>query len=228
MYFNRLFFVLTFFLILSFRPAQQSVVYHEIITGIKEERPIIVTGWNQKKGSRYIRETIDEHNRVVKLDFIRNGRLVESAWLPIAKITYEYDENMIIETVYDENEKALYVDKHSSHYQTIYYLDKNNYIKKVERISDFETRNPIWKELDIAPTSTEELKKESIAFFKQYYKGKPYEIEFYKYSYYKYDGMYPVGKNFIIEKDFTKKFLNSCIEEEIVKGIAKLKKAKSD
>lgn len=204
----------------------QNVIYHSFLTGTNDKRPIIIERWKNKDYSKkQIRETIDNKNRVTQLEFLRNGKLSEFGYFPIAKVTYEYAENKIIETTFDKYKETLYVDKYVAHYQSIYHLDKNGFIEKVERISDFEKRDSIYAELNISPPSKAELEQESKEYQFHYYSGKPIEIEFYKYSFTKLDGLYPVSEDYIVEKNYEKKYSYYWIEKGIEEGVEKLLKS---
>ncbi|WP_298903500.1 hypothetical protein [uncultured Psychroserpens sp.] len=204
--------------------SEQKVIYHSILVGTYDKRPLIIEKWNNNGSSKkQIRETIDKKNRVTKLEFLRNDKLSEFGYFPIAKVTYEYSENKIIETAYDKYEETLFVDKHVAHYQSIYHLNKNGFIEKVERISDFKKRDSIWSELNMSPPSNAELQEESKEYQLYYYSGKPIEIEFYKYSYSKLDGIYPVSKDYIVEKDYQEKYIFYWMERGVEQGVKKLK-----
>lgn len=241
--------IIILFFVISFVSCstKHKVFYHGIELSMRPEF-FRVYKWNtedydkiiaKENSNLLIKETIDNENRVVIIEFLRKGKLSEYTNFPIAKVTYEYLEDKIIETLYDKNEKTLYVDKHMCHYKSIYFLDKNKFIKKVDRISDFETVDPVWSDLDMKPPSKNELKKEFDELFKQYYRDKPLEIEFYKYSYYKLNRLFPISENFTIDTtnygrritNFRKIngkiiadtiYVRSLIEEEIENGIKNL------
>lgn len=203
--------------------AQEKIVYHKIYTGATDTRPVVIDLWNVSEGEKLIRETVDTNNRVVKLEFLRNGALSGQGRFPIARITYEYDGNKIIETAYDESEQRIYVDKHAAHYQSIYHLDDDGFIGKVERAYDFETIDPVWEELGVERPSRADLEKESEEYYAYFYKDKPLEVEFYKYSYYKLDGVYPVSKDYQLDPDYEGKYLDTWMEGGIEEGVKKLK-----
>lgn len=206
--------------------SEEKVVYHSILAGVSDKRPIIIEKWNNNVFRiKQIRETTDKKNRVTKLEFLRNSKLSEYGYFPITKVTYEYTENKIIETSYDKNGETLYVDKHVAHYQSIYHLNKNGFIEKVERISDFKKRDSIWSELNMLPPSKAELEKESKEYQLYYYSEKPIEIEFYKYSYSKLDGIYPVSEDYIVENNYEEKYIYYGIEKGIEQGVKKLLKS---
>ncbi len=214
--------MLSLILFLSPFVAQEHVVYHRIYIGNNMDKPVVIDAWNNNSGKKQIRETFDDKNRVTKIEFLRNGELTEFGNFPVAKVTYEYDGNKIIETTFDKHEQNLYVDKHVSHYQSIYYLDQDGFIEKAERISDFETINPVWAELEMQRPSKAALEKESQAYCELFYKDKPLEIEFYRYSFYKLDGVYPISKNYNIETNYEEKYADSWMEKGIEEGVKKL------
>lgn len=210
----------------TFYTSKQEVFYHSILTGYNDKRPVLIEKWNNNNFSqKQIREIIDKKNRVIQLEFLRNNKLSEYGYFPIAKVTYEYTENKIIETSYDKYGETLYVDKHVAHYQSVYYLNKKGFIERVERISDFEKRDSVWEELNMKPPSRTELEEESKKYQVTYYTGKPIEIEFYKYSYYKFDGVYPVSEDYVVGKNYKKKYAFYLIDKGIEQGVKKLLKS---
>ncbi len=203
--------------------AQETVTYHQVITGFSDARPVLVERWNANKSDQLIRETVDAQNRVVMLEFLRDGQLTEHGFFPVARVTYSYEDHRIIETAYNKDGTNIYVDKYAAHYQSVYHLDKNNYITKVERISDFATVDPVWEELEIERPSLAELQQESKEYQAFFFKDKPLEVEFYRYSYHKLNGLYPIDKNFELESNYESQQVFSLMEQEIRKGILKLK-----
>ena len=181
--------------------------YHGIeLTG--GDIPVRVYKWNtdgydsimnSERFNLLIKEVIDDNNRVRRIEFLRKGEPTDFYDFPISKVTYDYEKDKIIETLFDTDGQTLFVDKHVSHYRSIYYLDANNYIKNVARESDLVTRDSVYAELAGSPTPVEELEQDVKNFHEQYFKNKPLEVEFYKYSYYKMNGIYPVSKDFVID-----------------------------
>jgi hypothetical protein len=222
--------------------------YHGIELNLRG-LPVRVYRWNMQnydsimKRERFnllIKEVIDDSNRVKQIEFLRKGQPTDFYDFPISKVAYDYDKDKIIETLYDEDGNTLFVDKHVSHYQSIYYLDADKYIMDVERTSDLVKRDSVYTELAGGPTPIEELQEDVKYFFERYYKGKPLEVEFYKYSYYKMDGVYPVSKDFTIDTlkyDWQRRnprkikgkivfdtlYIPTLIQEEIENGFQKLK-----
>lgn len=210
--------ILTSLLLLT-QEDRQDHILHSILTGFSDEQPIIVEKWNVESGNHIIRETIDDQNRVIKLEFLRDGELSGAGFFPIAIITYSYTDFTITETAYDETGQNIYVDRHASHYQTIYHLDKEGYIRKADRISDFDTVDPIWEELDMEPTPLADLKEESRQYFEHFYAGKPIDVEYYRYSYHKLNGRYPVSRDYVPKYQGDSIKVWDPIEQEIKKAI---------
>lgn len=220
------FLFLLVFILVNSCATKEKIAYHRVYTGTYDARPVVVDLWNDSSGDKLIRETTDEKNRVIKIEFLTQGKLSGHGNFPVAKITYEYQDHKIIETAYDKDEKNLYVDKHASHYKSIYYLDENGFIEKVDRVSDFKTRDPVWKELNMEPPSRADLEKESKDYHTHFYEGRPLEVEFYKYSYYKFNGIYPISKDYKIDSDYENKYMDTWMEIGIEDGIKKLLKSK--
>ena len=85
--------------------------------------------WNIDDNSKEIytlKETIDNEGRVVKLEFLENGKLIDDPLCYLAnKVEYHYDENIVTETLYHFDEELLATEC-EMHYKTIYHLDDNN------------------------------------------------------------------------------------------------------
>ena len=77
----------------------------------------------------------------------------------------------------------------------------------------------------MSPPTKAELEEESKEYQLYYYSGKPIEIEFYKYSFTKLDGLYPVSEDYIVEKNYEKKYSYYWIEKGIEEGVEKLLKS---
>ncbi|WP_040280895.1 hypothetical protein [Psychroserpens damuponensis] len=222
--FNFKYLIVILLLLSGFQDTTPNICYHSIYTGPNDQRPIVVDLWFSNIGKKLIKETKDSKNRVIQLEFLRDGTYSSFGNFPIAKVTYTYVENTIIETSYDKHGNTIYVDKFGAHYQSIYHLDDNGLIVKAERIYDFDTKDPVWKQLHMKPPTKADLKTEARDYFTEYYANKPLEVEFYKYSYYKLNGVYPVSKDYQLESDYKTKYLDYLIEEGIAIGVHKLLK----
>ncbi|SCY00186.1 hypothetical protein SAMN05192588_0670 [Nonlabens sp. Hel1_33_55] len=177
---------------------------------------------SQKK---FIRETIDKYNRVTKLEFFREENVLGNHVLPASIINYEYERDKIIETLLDKFNQKTYADEHGCSYKTIYHLDENKFIIKVERFTDYESISPKWEDLaDLGykPPTIEELKEEIKYTDSINNRNTGRQIEFYKYSFAKMDGVYPVSKDFDIEKEIDLKAFIPTMEKGIHKGVEKL------
>ena len=77
-----------------------------------------------------LKETLDSQGRVVELEFLKDGNLIDDPLCYLAnRVIFEYNENQIIETLYHSNQQLLATDC-EMHYRTIYHLDKNGFISK--------------------------------------------------------------------------------------------------
>ena len=214
--------LLSIFLLSSFVGWGQSfgpikVVYHEY-SPTSSDYDII--RWNVKDTIGLIwvlKETTDTLGRVIELEFLKNGEIIDDnlCYLPNT-ITYSYTDNTIIETNYMDYEPMMFNDCENV-YKCIYHLAENDFIVKTESHSLLDTTN---------------LSNEEINLYKKYYKplsfGYPcneseyrclLNVDGYKYSFSKKDGLYPVSMNFDIQilielQQFTKSEL-----ELIQKGI---------
>lgn len=163
-----------------------------------------------------LKETVDNQGRVKQLEFLKNGKLIGDNLCYLAnKVTFEYNSNKIIETLYQGNEVMLATDC-EMYYKTIYYLDEDGFITKTESFAkyDFSKSDLLeikqWKEW--VPEYVEKLAENETNL----------EIDYYYHSFAKMNGIYPVQKNFKLTNDYY--YGDESERESIVNGIRKLRK----
>jgi len=206
--------ILILFFVASCNSQNEKVLIHEFSPTASSWN---VEKWNSdKKLTGYqIRESVDSKNRVVKLEFMKNGKVLENrlCYLPTV-VEYEYQAEKIIENLYANGER-MEATECEMPYKTVYHL-KNNYIEKVERFSKFDTIN---------------FSKEEITELKKYVPeynltvcndSMNCEIEFYYHSFAKMDGIYPVNKNYKYDSE-NYYYGDEPEAETILNGIKKLK-----
>jgi hypothetical protein len=155
--------------------------------------------WNINDNSKEIytlKETIDNEGRVVKLEFLENGKLIDDPLCYLAnKVEYDYDENKVTETLYHFDEELLATEC-EMHYRTIYHLDDNNAISYLERFAKYnfdgltetEIENwKIWVPEKVILTDT---------------LGQNLQIEYYYHSFAKMNGIYPVNRQYKFIDDY--------------------------
>ena len=205
---------LTSLLISSCNSQNESILIHEFSPTASSWN---VEKWNSDKNSNgyQIRETVDSKNRVVKLEFMKSGKVLENrlCYLPTV-VEYEYQPNKIIENLY-ANGEPMEANECEMPYKTVYHL-KNNNIEKVERFSKFDTINFSNEEIT-------ELKK----YIPEYNlticnDSTNCEVEFYYHSFAKMDGIYPVNKNYKYDSE-NYYYGDEPEAESILNGIKKLK-----
>ena len=199
---------------LSCNKATEKILIHEFTPTASSWN---VLNWNtiNEKNPFQIRETIDSQNRVIKLEFLKDGKEYEDAlcYLPTL-VEYEYQPNEIIEKLFI-NGKEMEATECEIHFKTIYHL-KNNYITKVETFRKFDTINFSKNEL-------KELRKYVTEYeLKVCNDSTNTEIDFYYYSFSKMNGIYPTNPNY--KYDSNNYYYGDKPESEsIIKGIKKLK-----
>jgi hypothetical protein len=173
--------------------------------------------WNSDKNSNgyQIRETVDSKNRVVKLEFMKNGKVLENrlCYLPTV-VEYEYQTDKITERLYS-NGQPMEATECEMPFKTIYHL-KDNYITKVETFRKFDTINFSKNELN-------ELKK----YVSEYElnvcnDSTNTEVDFYYHSFAKMNGIYPTNKHYKYDPE-NYYYGDEPEAELIINGIKKLK-----
>lgn len=179
------------------------IIYGQSTTLYHEFQPTAsgwdVVEWNVKDTSGktfLIKETVDSSNRVAELQFLCNGNLISDhlCYLP-NRVTFEYIENTIVEKAFS-GDKPLLGYPCENYHKSIYYLDSQNIIIKIEReaiveyadsgsseIRTFEDNFPF--HIALYPDSSEFLR-----------------LDYYFYSFAKLDGLYPVSKNYNLAEDY--------------------------
>lgn len=119
----------------------QKILYHEYSPTASDWD---VIEWNTKKNPEkdfILKEYVDEKGRVTALDFLKDNKLLENylCYLP-NKITFEYYDNKIVETLYQSYEFPVATDC-EMWYKSIYHLNEDNTIELVERFSIFDFSN---------------------------------------------------------------------------------------
>jgi hypothetical protein len=192
---------------------QSKILYH---TCYETSSDWDIVQWNTIDTTNYpvvIKESVDDKGRVIELEFLSHGKYAGSLCYLANRVTYEYKEDTITETLYWGN-RPLYATDCEVPYKRKYYLDKDYYITKVVSFalynSDGLSQKDIanWKkwvpEYSVTDSNSDEL-----------------FIEYYIYSFAKYNGIYPVSRNYVLSDE--------CIygcqpeKESIEKGIKLLR-----
>ena len=188
---------------------------------IHEFRPT-ASSWNVEKWNTIndknpyqIRETVDSKNRVIKLEFMKNGKVLENrlCYLPTV-VEYEYQTDRITERLYS-NGQPMEATECEMPFKTIYHL-KDNYITKVETFRKFDTINFSKNELN-------ELRK----YVSEYEltvcnDSTNTEVEFYYHSFAKMNEIYPTNKHYKYDPE-NYYYGDEPEAESIINGIKKLK-----
>jgi hypothetical protein len=197
---------------------KRKILYHEY-------RPTSsswdIIEWNIKNPSKkqfVLKEIVDSLERVESLEFLMDGEIISPTLCYLAnKITYKYEQNIIIEKLYHSENELLATDC-ESWFKSTYHLDNIGKIERIERFSkyDFSKMDSIeiqkWKN-EWAP-EYREVKPDSIKLF----------VDYYYYSFAKMNRNYPVSENNkLSEKNYDFYFGKTSISEpektSILEGI---------
>lgn len=176
-----------------------------------------VEKWNidEKTSGYLIRETVDSKNRVIKLEFLKDKKVITNriCYLPTV-VEYQYYSDKIIEKLYI-NGKPMEATECEMHYKAVYHL-KNNFLEKIEIFRKFDTVNNSDKEIIELKEYTPEYSLINCE------DDSNYEIEFYYHSFSKMDEIYPVNRNYKYNSEHYY-YGDEPEAESIINGIERLK-----
>ena len=211
----QIFFLLWLYVFINSCTVEKSkVLYHRYSETASDWN---ILNWNitDTLGEEFIlRETVDNYGRVIKLEFLDKGKPAGSLCYLANKVTFNYNENKIIENLYLDD-SLIYATDCEMPYKTIYHLDSGNFITKEELFAHYDLNNlgnstlQQWKKWVPQHTVIDTLKTQL-------------RVDYYDYSYAKMNGIYPVSKNFILSKDYPDE--DEPERQSIIDGLQKLKK----
>lgn len=194
---------------------QEKVLYHSYSPTASSWD---IIEWNVSDTTKHkwlLKETLDKRGRVIELEFLKDGKLIENPLCYLAnRVKFEYLDNKIIEKLYHSDRELMATDC-EMHYQTTYFLDDEGFIIKMESIAkyDFEgieqSEIEQWKKW--VPEKT--IMKDSI--------GVNLEVDYYYQSFAKMNGVYPVNRNYEFIEDYY--FGDQPEKKSIKKGLEKTK-----
>lgn len=173
-----------------------------------------VVEWNvgETNNPWLIRETIDDQGRVVELEFLERQELLDHPLCYLAsRVTFEYTDNQIIETLYHGDE-AIIATECETEFKSIYHLDEEGYITHCERFFLFDFTGMTAAEQEALK---EYLPDEHVIVYDSL--GMNLEVEYYYHSFAKLNGHYPVNKNYTFEDDYY--YGDSPEKESILEGL---------
>ena len=189
---NRIFYIIILLTFVSWKSnGQEKLLYHEYSPTASSWNVLEWNVENPKEKRWIIRETLDNKGRVIMLEFLKNGELITDNLCYLAnRVEFEYLENQIIETLYDSDQELLATDC-EMWYKSVYYLNKNNDIERIERFSKYDFTN----------ISKDEIEKWKTEWAPELRIEKPdsetmLQIDYYYHSFGKMSGTYPVSTNF--------------------------------
>jgi hypothetical protein len=172
--------------------------------------------WNigDTSGEDYLlKETVDNKGRVIKLEFLYKGQPASSLCYLANKVTFEYASHRVIESLF-LSEELMYATDCEMQYKSIYEMGKENFLIRVHQFSRYDSSN-------LRGSTIQQWKKWVPEHLILNQHGRQLEIEYYRYSYAKLNGVYPVSKNFKIDNQY---FSDHEAERQlIVAGIRKLR-----
>lgn len=132
-----------------------------------------------------MKETVDENNRVIELEFFINSHYPILCYLPKV-VKYKYYENRIEEYLYGTEHEPMIANECEMHYKSIYYLN-NGFIVAKESHYMIDTLNYTRKEI----RELEDLIQPVVNY--KIHDSLNFEIEYYPFSYAKLNGKYPTN-----------------------------------
>ncbi len=102
-----------------------------------------IVKWNiaDTTGQEFLlKETVDVKGRVTKLEFLYKGQPASSLCYLANKVTFKYQDDKIIETLY-LSDSLMYATDCEMHYKSIYLLDKHKFITRVEQFAQYDLTN---------------------------------------------------------------------------------------
>ena len=194
----------------------QNAIYYHTYSPTASSWDIIQWNVSDKSNHKWIlKETMDTYGRVIELEFLKDGKLIEDPLCYLAnRVVFEYYENRIIETLYQGNEELLATDC-EMYFRTVYHLNKENYIIKKELFAKYD--------LEGADEQVKANWREWVPEYKIIVDSpeERFQIEYYYHSFAKMNGIYPVNKYYKFIDDYY--YGDQPEKESIKKGIEKLK-----
>ena len=193
---------------------QQHVLYHQYAETASSWD---IIRWNLRDTANVIyklKEVVDEKGRVKELDFLEQGHLVDDYLCYLAnRVTYEYKRNEIIERLFQGRQEMLATECEGA-YKTIYHLDKQNFITKVETFSKYDFTG-------LDSSQVKQVKEWAQPYKVETPDSGQLQVDYYEYSFAKMNGIYPVSRNFQLTEDGY--YGDEPEKSGIIKGIKKLK-----
>jgi len=167
--------------------SQKEVLYHQFSARASSWN---IVKWNiEQVGEKemLLEEYVDEAGRVIELCFYKKGNLEYKHLCYLAnRVTFEYKENKIIESLYSNNNPVFWTDCEKNH-KSIYHLDEDGYIVRLEYVYAFNPSEEVSENLNRKIITSED---------------RQLQVGYYYYSFAKMDGKYPVSRDYKFSDDF--------------------------
>jgi hypothetical protein len=191
----RIVLTLIFVVISSLAFGQNKVLFHEYSPTASSWD---ILEWNlpDTTGKVWVlKETVDKEDRVIELEFLKDGKLIPDPLCYLAnRVTFKYEDGKIIETLFSGQKHLLATDCEMP-YKTIYHLDKDNKIEKMETFAEFD-----YAAVDSA---TIEQLKEWVPEHKIIEaKEGQLQVDYFYHSFAKMNGIYPVSNGYELIEDY--------------------------
>jgi hypothetical protein len=182
-------------MLLSIAVNAQEVDYH-MYSPTASGWDIVEYSLYDTSGTKYLlKEYIDTKGRVTELQFLKDGLLIDDPLCYLAnRVTFEYSENRIIETLY-HGEQTLIATDCEMYFQTTYHLGNEGYIIETESLAKYDFNGLEKNEIEKWKEWVPELKivKDTT--------GLNLQVEYYYHSRAKMNGVYPVNRNYVLVED---------------------------
>jgi hypothetical protein len=192
---------------------KEHILYHKYYQSASDYN---IEKWNivDTTGQEFLlKETVDAKGRVTKLEFLDNGQPASSLCYLANKVTFKYQGNKIIETLY-LSDSIMYATDCEMYYKRIYLLDKDNFITRVEKFAKYDTIN-------LGGSTLKQWKEWVPEHVNLDTANNLLQVDYYLYSFAKFNGIYPVSRNFKLT-DVGDYYGDEPEKQSIVKGLQKL------
>lgn len=210
---TKLFSAISFIFLWSACSAQKQHTFYHIYYETASDYNIIKWNIGDTTGQEFlVKETVDISGRVTKLEFLDKGQPSSSLCYLANKVTFEYKGDKIIETLY-LSDSIMYATDCEMHYKTIYQLDKHKFIIRVDQFAQYDLYN-------LGGSTLKQWKEWVPEHIILYATKNPLEVDYYRYSFTKLNGIYPVSKNFKLNIEHS--YGDEPERQSILTGVKKL------
>ena len=212
--------------------SQEKILFHEYEPTASDFR---IIQWNIADTTNVkwvLKEIVDNQGRVIELIFLENGK-EKQRWLSYiaTRVTFEYQDRKIIVRRYQADQPLLTNSELEIWYKSIHHLDEENFIVKREKFFIFDFSD-MMDSVSIMETKKYISEHHSVVLpgLKINRWGNEFDIQlsvlYYTFSYAKMNGIFPISRNFEIERWCIEIANGKPAKISIINGIKKLKNSR--